>query len=159
MIISYGYRVLSFLNIMKVKGERCKRIQRPHLAWVVVAHAMLHYMPDQLAICQDNEMSSSMLMLKVIKTVIEGKQLTPNAQSCFKLPENSEKASSIHFLRGQRCIVSKMTQHCRIYLCLLCFFVHFDNILQIKSFFLFEVRSQSLQRCQKRNSSRDEKVQ
>ncbi|KRZ40548.1 hypothetical protein T4C_6854 [Trichinella pseudospiralis] len=100
MIISYGYRVLSFLNIMKVKGERCKRIQRPHLAWVVVAHALLHCMPDQLLICQDNEMSSPMLILKVIKTVIEGKQLTPNAQSCFKLPEDSEKASSIHFQRG-----------------------------------------------------------
>ncbi|KRY76157.1 hypothetical protein T4B_15623 [Trichinella pseudospiralis] len=85
---------------MKVKGERCKRIQRPHLAWVVVAHALLHCMPDQLLICQDNEMSSPMLILKVIKTVIEGKQLTPNAQSCFKLPEDSEKASSIHFQRG-----------------------------------------------------------
>ncbi|KRX86261.1 hypothetical protein T4E_1467 [Trichinella pseudospiralis] len=32
-------------------------------------------------------MSSPMLILKVIKTEIQGKQLTPNARSCFRLPE------------------------------------------------------------------------
>ncbi|KRY84471.1 hypothetical protein T4D_3907 [Trichinella pseudospiralis] len=91
MVISYGYRVLSYLNIMNVRGEGCNIIQRPHLAWVVVAHALLHCMPDQLLICQDDEMSSPMLILKVIKTEIQGKQLTPNARSCFRLPEVSEK--------------------------------------------------------------------
>ncbi|KRY65088.1 hypothetical protein T4B_8375 [Trichinella pseudospiralis] len=55
-----------------------------HLAWFVVAHAMLHRMPDQLVICEEDAMSSSMPMLNVMKTNIEGKQLAPNPRHSLK---------------------------------------------------------------------------
>ncbi|KRY98920.1 hypothetical protein T4B_5285 [Trichinella pseudospiralis] len=61
---------------MDVKGEGYNRIQRPNLASVAVGHAMLHYMHNELVICQDNKISSFMLMLKVMKTQIEVTQLT-----------------------------------------------------------------------------------
>ncbi|KRY92177.1 hypothetical protein T4D_15802 [Trichinella pseudospiralis] len=57
MVIGYGHRVFCFLNMMDVKGEG-------HLAWVVVDHTMLHCIPDQLVICQEDEISSFMPMLK-----------------------------------------------------------------------------------------------
>ncbi|KRY91696.1 hypothetical protein T4D_5963 [Trichinella pseudospiralis] len=61
---------------MEAKGEGYNIIQRPHLASVAVGHAMLHYMHNELVICQNNKISSFMLMLKVMKTQIEVTQLT-----------------------------------------------------------------------------------
>ncbi|KRX86221.1 hypothetical protein T4E_478 [Trichinella pseudospiralis] len=61
---------------MDVKGEGYNIIQRPLLASVAVGHAMLHYMHNELVICQYNKISSFMLMLKVMKTQIEVTQLT-----------------------------------------------------------------------------------
>ncbi|KRX86078.1 hypothetical protein T4A_10768 [Trichinella pseudospiralis] len=69
---------------MNVTGKR-------HLAWFVVAHAMLHRMPDQLVICEEDAMSSSMPMLNVMKTNIEGKQLAPNPRYCFRVTKICKK--------------------------------------------------------------------
>ncbi|KRY98303.1 hypothetical protein T4B_13601 [Trichinella pseudospiralis] len=68
---------------MDVKGEGYNIIQRPLLASVAVGHAMLHYMHNELVICQDNKISSFMLMLKVMKTQIEVTQLTLIARYGF----------------------------------------------------------------------------
>ncbi|KRX86220.1 hypothetical protein T4E_4720 [Trichinella pseudospiralis] len=56
---------------MHKNGER-------HLAGVVVVHAMCRCMPYQFLICEEDAMSSSMPMLNVMKTDIEGKRLTTN---------------------------------------------------------------------------------
>ncbi|KRY84448.1 hypothetical protein T4D_12239 [Trichinella pseudospiralis] len=43
-----------------------------HLAGVVVVHAMCRCMPYHFLICEEDAMSSSMPMLNVMKTDIEG---------------------------------------------------------------------------------------
>ncbi|KRY64273.1 hypothetical protein T4A_11691 [Trichinella pseudospiralis] len=105
-----------------------------HLAGVVVVHAMCRCMPYQFLICEEDAMSSSTPMLNVMKTDIEGKRLTTNPRpaSIETFPENctAGEARRVEY-RRQRRSVSSMTQHRHIYMCLLCLFVHVDNILQI----------------------------
>ncbi|KRY84480.1 hypothetical protein T4D_7355 [Trichinella pseudospiralis] len=55
-----------------------------HLAGVVVVHAMCRCMPYQFLICEEDAMSSSMPMLNVMKTDIEGKRLTTNPRHSLK---------------------------------------------------------------------------
>ncbi|KRZ13082.1 hypothetical protein T11_3989 [Trichinella zimbabwensis] len=78
-------------------------IQVPHLAWVLVACALLHCMHDQLVICQDDEMSSFMPMLKVMKTEIDGKQLTSKRTSLGIVEK-------LHQLRSQTRRLLRTTQ-------------------------------------------------
>ncbi|KRY76139.1 hypothetical protein T4A_6057 [Trichinella pseudospiralis] len=84
---------------MDVKGEGYNIIQRPLLASVAVGHAMLHYMHNELVICQDNKISSFMLMLKVMKTQIEVTQLTLIARKLHRWSSQTRRLQRRMLLR------------------------------------------------------------
>ncbi|KRY76246.1 hypothetical protein T4A_12225 [Trichinella pseudospiralis] len=71
----------------------------PLLASVAVGHAMLHYMHNELVICQDNKISSFMLMLKVMKTQIEVTQLTLIARKLHRWSSQTRRLQRRMLLR------------------------------------------------------------